>query len=75
VLQHQAHQATHALGDQRSSHAHAVEQQNHQNQQIANLTQNLARPNPRLRKACDSCSIRKVRKAPYMLGMVLKMNR
>lgn len=78
VLQQQAHQATHALGDPRSlahDHAHGQHdianqgehQHQHQHQQalLPHLQaqqhqQQHPRPN-RLRKACDSCSVRKVK--------------
>lgn len=59
-LQQQAHQATHALGDQRA-HQHPVDPTQHQIAlQHTPLPHQQPRPN-RLRKACDSCSIRKVK--------------
>lgn len=50
VLQQQAHQANDALSDQRALGPHAA----------ASADQQQSKPN-RLRKACDSCSIRKVK--------------
>jgi hypothetical protein len=49
VLQHQANQATHALGDHRNHHLTHTPEQPKVN---------------RLRKACDSCSARKVKVSP-----------
>ncbi|KAF2743906.1 hypothetical protein M011DRAFT_471031 [Sporormia fimetaria CBS 119925] len=65
VLQQQAHQATHALTDQRNQQAplpHDAQGLPHHHQAIPHLQnqQHQQRPN-RLRKACDSCSIRKVK--------------
>lgn len=58
VLQQQAHQANHALSDPRN------------NPSPIPLTTDTQPKSNRLRKACDSCSIRKVKVRPYSVPRV-----
>lgn len=64
VLRQQAQHASHALGSDHGTGAHAqahgAQQQQHQQQAQAGSPTDQQKAN-RLRKACDSCSIRKVK--------------